>query len=202
MKNIFTRITSRLKKKPKDLGVYNYAFTDDNGLKWYRLKSFADYNIIRLAKQKEFYTFLSAAISGEELEHILVQMEKALHEGLQNPRAAAKVAAMIYQIRERKTYCVHTDLFLNIIACDLLREDEDLVRGGEIKEPFDQSIHEEKVEWLRKKAFNNDGFFLNLPEYKQLASILQISEIPFKELQENYSKHLKLLHESLKIYNF
>lgn len=202
MRNIFSIHINLWKKKPKDIDVYQYAFTDKNGKKWYRLKQLSDYNIIRLAKQKEFFTFLSAAISAHELDLILDQMEKAIHKGLSNPKEAAKIAVMVAQLRERRNYCVHTDLFLNIIACDLLREDEDLIskKTGDIN-PFDEAIHEEKVAYLREQAYGNTSFFLNLIEYKQLVSLLQISEIPFNELQQNFNKHQKLLHESLKIYS-
>ena len=156
----------------------------------------SDYNIVRLAKQKEFFTFLSAAISAEELDAILDKIDEAVHNGLKNPKEAAKVVSLIGQLRERRKYCVHTDLFINIIACDLIREDEELT-----KEPFNTAIHDEKVAYLIDKSHTNPDFFLSLHEYKQLVSMLQISEIPFKELQENYDKHVKLLKESLKIYS-
>lgn len=189
-------------KKPKDVNIYQYAFTDTNGKKWYRLKNLADYNIVRLAKQKEFFTFLSAAISAHELDKILDEMEKAIHKGLSNPREAAKVAVLVSQLRDRRKYCVHTELFLNIIACDLLREDEDLIskkRGNII--PFDEAIHEDKVKYLKEVAIRNPDFFLSLNEYKQLAALLQISEMPFNELQKNFHKYQKILEESLKIYS-
>ena len=203
MRNIFTKLTSLWKKKTKekDVDIYQFAFKDKHGKKWYRLKQLSDYNIVRLAKQKEFFTFLSAAISAHELDLILDEMEKAIHKGLSSPKEAAKVAVLVSQLRDRRKYCVHTDLFLNIIACDLLREDEDLIRKKENINPFDQSIHDEKVNYLREEAYGNTSFFLNLPEYKQLVSLFQISEMPFNELQENYRKHQILLNESLKIYS-
>lgn len=153
--------------RPKgDFSQMEYRFTDSNGKKYYGYSDKMAMSFDRFGALNEFYIWWSNGLSENSLNDLLDIADKALETGIIRMEAgkrvnAIKIGAVLNELRTRKDMVRHVELVYNIIACQLIREDEDLFS-------YSAKIQLEKVEHFKKEVENNNAFFLHMKEYKQL----------------------------------
>jgi hypothetical protein len=130
---------------------------------------------------------LSSGLSGNEMESILNEMEKALSAGLGNPKNAALMATYIHIIRERQDTVIHRDLLLNIAATWVLRDDED---------PYiiNPDIHKEKLDVFEAMCKEGSHDFFTQLGIEPLTPLMSMSAEDFQTLWEyNVQQQRKLI---------
>jgi len=151
----------------------SFAFADLEGNSYYKFQKELALPMERLGKLHEYIKWLSAGITGDELEVMISQCEKAISEALKDPKQWSKIGWALSEIKDRKTMVVHDELFYNIIACQIIRHDESITE-------FNNDIQMQKVASFRRLITENDSFFLNISEYLKA---LNWSNITTDELQ-------------------
>lgn len=170
-----------------------YRFSDSKGRKYY---GFPENNILpleRFSKLQEYVMYMSAGLSADNMGKLLDEGLEAVHEGLKNPSAAAKVAAIMKQLRQREELFIPFQLNLNYICIQLVREDESI-------DEYNDAIHQQKVEYFYEH-YKDHSFFFQVPELKRLQTLLSI---PTEKLGEYFEQSIvqeKVDKQSLKIYS-
>lgn len=139
-------------RRPVNVKSLELAFTDSNGVNYYRFPEAMQIPIERWGKAKDFMQWMAAGISPVELDKLLDFAEKALDEGVKKGKGMARVGFVLNELRERRNMIIHTDLVYNFLAVHWIREDER-------PEVIDQVIHDQKVEQFRKEVMEGDTYF-------------------------------------------
>lgn len=161
-------------KMTKDNMVF--AFHDLDGNSYYSFPKDLSIPIIRIGKLQEFYTWLSAGITGQELSKLIDAADKALTNGLTENKGIAKIGFILSELKDRKNMVIHPELYYNIIAAQLIRDDEKV-------NEWNNDIHMQKVEAFKKMDADTDVFFLATQE---LIMELGLSTITKQELQKSF----------------
>lgn len=153
-----------------------FSFHDLDGNSYYSFPKDLSIPIIRLGKLQEFYTWLSAGITGQELSKLIDAADKALTNGLTENKGIAKIGFILSELKDRKNMVIHPELYYNIIAAQLIRDDEKV-------NEWNNDIHMQKVEAFKKMDAHTDVFFLATQE---LIMELGLSTITKQELQKSF----------------
>lgn len=149
-----------------------FSFFDLDGHGYYKFPKDIALPMNRLGKMYEYMMWLSAGVTGQELDKMLDNADKALTDGLMKGKNAAKIGFLISELKDRKNMIVHPELFYNIIAVQIIRDDESPTE-------FNNEIQMQKVEAFKRLDTENDTFFLNIQEYLK---VLNWSNITRDEL--------------------
>lgn len=183
--------------KPKgSLSEMEYRFTDSNGLKYYGYSDKLGMPFERFGALNEFYIWWSNGLSEKNLTDLLDIADKALEQGIVKMEGGKRVnmiriGAILHEIRTRKDMIRHVELVYNILACQLIREDEDLFS-------YSNKIQMQKVEQFKKEVENNNAFFLHMNEYKQLFNSVIMSPSEFLTYAQESEETQKKILEKLK----
>lgn len=150
-----------------------FAFNDLDGNGYYKFPADLSLPMSRLGKLHEYIKWLSAGITGEELEVIIDQCDKAIIDCIKTQKNWSKIGWALSEIKDRKSMVVHDELFYNIIACQIVRHDESVTE-------FSNEIQMQKVAAFRRLNTENDTFFLSIQEYLKA---LNWSNITIEELK-------------------
>ncbi len=177
---------------PMQLADLEYAFTTTNGTRYYRFPNGIQLPMERYAKLQQYMVWISSALDGTELGSLLDLADKAIVKGLEDTKEAARVAAIIGQIRDRNNKIHHIELMYNYLAVQFVREDE-------APTVFNNQIQMEKVMEFREDAETQNQFFFLLPEYKKLIDLLNMSEGEWTTYLEVFQAETEKLSASLRI---
>lgn len=180
--------------KPASHQKLEYGFTDSNGMIYNKYPQDATIPLERWGKLNEYMMWMSAGLTSVELDKLLNVAEEAIAEGLkQDTRNIAKISTVINQIRERKNMVIHTELFYNYVAVQLIREDEK-------PDEFNNEIQLQKVEQFKKEvaAGNSYDFFFKLGLSK-LNALMDMSSSEWEKFWQNSLWEQQLLNEAVKI---
>lgn len=168
-------------------------FIDSNGVQYYQFPKKMALPVERLGQLKGYYTFLASGLSGEEHLKIIEAEEKILSEGIGKPETAAKLGALVHLKRERLKMVLHPELYYNIIAVQMIREDEDPV-------VFNNQIHLEKVAQFKTEVQKqNVYFFFQQIQLQEPINLLRISQAEFTVLWHESEAQIASLQEILTI---
>lgn len=145
-----------------------FSFFDLDGKGYYKFPKDLALPMARLGKLQEYMTWLSAGITSDELDKMLDLADKSLIDGLKTGKNASKIGWIVSELRERKKMIVHEELFYNIIAIQIIRDDESIT-------DFNNDIQMDKVQAFKKLNTENDTFFLNISEYLKALNWSNIS---------------------------
>ncbi len=159
-----------------------FAFNDLDGNGYYKFGKDLGLPMARLGKLHEYIKWLSAGITGDELDVLLDQADKALTDGLKTGKNASKIGFVLSEIRDRKQMVVHDELFYNIIAVQFVRHDEDVTT-------FNNDIQMQKVMAFKRLNTENDTFFLNIHECLKALNWSTITIDEFKSLLLDSQTH-------------
>lgn len=162
--------------KPVTHASLEYAFTDAKGKKYYRFPTSVSLPIERYGHLMKFITLLSARLTAENMDKILDKMLEIIQQGIGKDKNAAKVAALVYELKDRESWIVPAQLVYDILAVQYVREDER-------PDMFDNEIHMDKVTAF-KDDISKSEFFFRLPELAKLTGSILMSA----EEWENYCR--------------
>lgn len=180
--------------KPKSHTQLEYGMTDSNGVNYNKFGKGTDIPIERMGKINEYQMWLSAGLTHTELQKFLEEMKAAVADGLKKEdRNVARIGACIFKIEERQNMVVHTELFYNYVAVQLIREDEDPAI-------FNETIHQEKIAQFKKEvaAGNSYDFFFKIGLSK-LSSLQDFSPSEWNSHWDNCLKEEQLLQKEIAI---
>lgn len=167
-----------------------YAFTDKKGKKYYTFPEKMALSVDRWGELQKYLTFMSSALTGEELDEMIDVADKALTEGLLQKKNASKIGAILHEIRQRRDMVIHTELVYNYLAVQYIREDE-------LPDRFNNVIQMEKVDQFKEE---DNKFFFALPELKKLQDLFQMSEQEWIKYWKQSQMFQKAGKEAMKIY--
>lgn len=182
--------------KPKgELKDLEYRFTDSNGLKYYGYTDKLSMSFDRFAYFNEFYTWWSNGLSDQNLSELLDMADKALENGIIKMEGGKRVnviriGAILSEIRIRKDMTKSLELVYNILACQLIREDEDLFT-------YNVRIHQDKVKQFKTEVENNNAFFLHMKEFLQLFNSVIMSPEEFLKFAKESEETNKAILQKL-----
>lgn len=151
----------------KDNLVFKFFDLEGNG--YYEYPSTIYLPMSRLAKLQEYLMWISAGVSGDELDGMLKKADKALSDGVKNGKGAAVIGFIIQELMDRKNMVIHEELFYNFIAAQLIRHDESPTQ-------FNNEIHLQKVESFKAMNKKDDTFFLIIQEYLKVLNLSNITK--------------------------
>jgi hypothetical protein len=151
------------------------SFFDLDGNAYYKFPKELELPITRTAKVQEYLMWLSKGISPDEYLKALDVADKALTEGLLNKKGGAKIGFILEELKDRCKMVIHDELFYNIIAAQIIRQDESITE-------FNNEIHLQKVAAFKELDQTNDTFFLNIQEYLEVFGLLSITKIQYEAL--------------------
>lgn len=129
----------------------------------------------RLVRSMNLMDLMSASVSGVELDKALDLLDDAIFKGINTPKNAAAVAAIVHLLRERRKGIMHRDLLLNMAAVWTVRDDEPVAK-------VDDKILREKIDLFEKLSETEaHSFFLSL-SIERLTHYLSMEPTMFEEL--------------------
>lgn len=134
-----------------------YSFTDDDGYSYYTFPKEVELPISRMGKLQEYLMWMAKGVSKEEYIKAIDYAESSLINGLKDSKGVAKIGFVLHELKDRCNMVVHDELFYNIIAVQIVREDESPTE-------FNNEIHLQKVAAFKALDKKNDSFFLNIQE--------------------------------------
>ena len=152
----------RDQNKPTSHSAMVYAFTDQKGRKYYRFPKDMALPLDRYGQMLKYLSYLSARLTPEQMDSIIDTALGIIQEGIGKDKNAAKVAALLYELRDRERLIVPAQLVYDIIAVQYVREDE-------LPGVYDNDIHMDKVRTFIDDISKSD-FFFRLPEFVQLTN--------------------------------
>lgn len=175
-------IHSEASKVKFEWGVLEHRYIDADGRHYRGFPNTLQLPIERFGEMKKFLMYLVSGISPDELDALLDVADKALHDGLKDPKNAAVIGTVLTEIRGRKKMTLHTELLLNFLAVQWVRDDEDPL-------VYNNQIQMQKVDALRKESeAGNSHFFFQQKELKLLSDSFRMSA---SELQDLWNESLK-----------
>lgn len=172
--------------KPITLASLMYAFTDSNGKRYYRFPKDMAIPFDRYGQMLKYLSYLSARITPENMDMIIDSALNIIQDGIGKDKNAAKVAALLYELRDRDRLIVPAQLIYDIVAVQIVREDEK-------PDQFDNEIHLQKVGMFMDEVHKSE-FFFRLPEFQKLtaSSTTSINEwVKYLELSAKQDEQIK-----------
>jgi hypothetical protein len=191
---LFKRLGERLQStftRSKQTSYNLVEVFKHGGHTYYRFPKEVNMPLERFAMSMTLLERLSSGLSGSEMDRILNEMEKALANGLSNPKTAALMGAYIHVIRERQNTVIHRDLLLNIAATWIIRADENPA-------VINPDVHQQKLtlfEELSKGAAHDFFYRLGI---EPLMPLFNISPEEFQTLWEYNTVEIRKLSEALR----
>jgi len=144
----------------------------------------------RLVRSMNLMDLMSASVSGVELDKALDLIDDAIFKGINTPKNAAAVAAIVHLLRERRRGIMHRDLLLNMAAVWTVRDDEPVAK-------VDDKILREKIDLFEKLSEQEShSFFLSL-SIERLSHYSAMEPATFNELWMNSAAQVRLFNAQL-----
>lgn len=165
------------KKMSIKLTVNNLVQTliDMDGNAYYSFPKEIEMPISRMAKLQEYLMWLAKGISKDEYLKAIEYAEQGLENGLKDAKGVAKIGFILHELKDRCNMVIHDELFYNIIAVQLIRQDESPT-------DFNNEIHLQKVEAFKKMDIQDDAFFLCMQEFLNQLGYKDITKMNLEEL--------------------
>ena len=171
--------------RPVEFRDLDHALVDDQGRTYYEFPDPTALPVERLLQQQKFL-----------ITHACTYMEEAIENSSDRKlfaRNAAKVYAILEDIKSRAGNIIPLDIFVNVLCCSLVREDENPVK-------FNESIHREKCDYFIEHL-DDYGFFFRLQSFKWWARQLRLSSENWSEILSAWERSLRRIKQSSKIFN-
>lgn len=174
----------------KDL---DYAFTDVNGKRYYQFTMNQAIPMNRLNKLRSYMTLMELKMSAENMDLIIDKAVGLIEAGLKEKSNAARCAALLLEIKDRKDRIVPADLVYNYLGVLYIREDEDPME-------IDNAIHTDKINMFLHECARKDSFFFHLKELKKLSDSLVLSPSEWAIYLEQSHLEGKQMIEKIRVY--
>lgn len=190
----FLKILSA-ERKPLHLTSLSYAFVDSNGKKYFRFPKDVTLPGERFGKLNEYVTFISKGLTAEEDILLDESIERLLEAGIgKSQKNVSAIGAILQERKKRRSLVIHTELLYNLMAVQLIREDEST-------ESFDNDIQMQKV--MMFKQMTKEGstyFFFQKQELNRLSNLSGMSQSEWDQYWEESLIQQKALPQALKLF--
>ena len=153
----FTKRYFERQTKPKGFDDLEYKFIDSKGRRYFVWKEIMDIPLSRKPHLDKAQMELSRMMTGEELGQFLDKMSelstKAVEEEIGRGKRLAQIVTLCEEVKMRNELLYHKEIYVDLIACITVREDED-------PERFDVQVHTEKVDQFMDDSESGLAFFL------------------------------------------
>lgn len=188
----FFRFSKKEPPRHKTAADLDYAFTDLDGKRYYKMPPVMTMPLERLGKIQDFVMYMNAGMTADNIKKYVLIAETEIENLVRGiPGSLTKASVALNEIKLAADIVIHTELLYHFIAVHYIREDED---------PFTYSekIQEEKVEMFKRLNTKKHSFFLNLPELKSVSKFLDSSPEELDELLADCQKKIKRQEQTLK----
>jgi len=166
-----------------DRGMLELRLTAVDGTRLYGFRNLADLPLMRFARKQEYLSWMSAAVSADELGELMGEAKKAIASGLNASKNAARLGMIVEEIEYRRGRILHLDLLYQFLATQLVAEYEEDVHE------LNPQHHERKVEQLRELAQTGGAhFFFQLPELKTLVALWGLRSQEWQRYSDEFQK--------------
>lgn len=181
------RKLASLDLRPKGFDGMKYAFIGTDGKVYYSYQDIGDLPAMRTKRLEEYMIWIDAGVTKKSLEEFIDDLStKLLNDVLRaksdgdRSKACANIMALGKEMLLRGKDIIPEELYYNIAAVTIAREDED-PRG------LDDTIHDMKVKMLRDAGRKGaPDFFFRMPAFRGLFKALLTSEEGLNELLTNW----------------
>lgn len=184
----------------KDLGIhpaFEFAFHDNSGRKYYKVKHDDTMPILRKAFIASQYVNFASGISEADVSETILSIHNAIHEtddkGKMKPNIA-RIGYMCAHLMGRRGTVIHYESFYKLTAAYFVREDEDF-------DCQDEAIFIQKAEDLKTLPLDIMRKFFFDKSINTLFPFLDKPEELFNELLEEGKIVSTAYLEQLKAYN-
>lgn len=181
-------------KKPElSVGDLTYAFTDDDGNKYYGFPSSVAFPLERHAKRSDIIMWMSAGLTSDELHKLLDVAEAAFEEFASGTKGSLAIAgAALKQIRMRADLVIHHSLLYQWIAVHYVRKDESLFT-------INNAVMDEKIASFEKMVAGGRLLdFFHLPELMNICNTIGMSSSEYQQSWNDSETELITLNRKLK----
>lgn len=165
--------------KPVDKKELRLMFVDHTGKAWYEFPEGMGNPMKRIAANMQAYEYLTARISPELFDQTVEDVNTALAKG-----KLIEAGAILTRLKTIKDEVIPLDVLINLIATDLVREDED-------PHTVNDDIHKEKCDYIKTLIDTGNVFFFRLTVVKDLSERFKISNDSWKMLLHGWQEALK-----------
>lgn len=184
---IFLKFYLSQQNKPVTHKDLDYAFTDDNGKRYYQFTMNQAIPMNRFENLKKYIAFMELRFNPDNVDQIIDKVLGYVEAGLKEKQNAVRASALLLELKDRKDKIIPAELIYNYLAVLYVREDEDPMS-------VDNDMHMNKIVMFKESSAKKDGFFFHLSELKKLKNSLVLSHEEWKTyLDESHSQHAKLL---------
>ena len=170
-------------------------FIGEDGKQYYGFNPDMALPLERIGQLRFYMQLLAKGLTAEEDEAIDNEIERVLTDGLKNNKGAAQIGALIMERKKRRSMIIHTELFYNYLACQLIREDES-------PEYFDKDIQLQKVAQFKEEVKKKGSYnFFQVPEFTKLNGYLKLSESEWETYWQDSVLQQETLQEVLKVFS-
>jgi len=163
--------------KSKGFEKLEKVFIDSNGKQYYKYIDPFDIPMQRYEQVQILLMELDARVSKDEMNQFLEAMGLALNESDKNLRKT--IGFLIGEMERRKELLFHPDIMMKLLACMVIREDQDSTL-------WDEEIEKEKIIQFKQDSKQGEGlhdFFM------QAGLSLYIPSLP--KLKDGWGKYLE-----------
>lgn len=188
----FIRFYSTEQQKPLTHAQLEKAFVDINGNQIYKFSSL-DLPISRFGKQKQFLQWLAKGLTDEEDRKIDNTLADIVLNGTSLLEVKKGCAGLLAEKEIRRQMVIHTEIFYNLVALELIRHDEN-------PEVFDPDIHMEKIKTFKKMTKEGSTyFFFQQTALASLSKYLKYTQAQWDHYWEESEIKLQSLNPVLKV---
>lgn len=163
------KLLSKEQQKPLTHAKLHKAFVDLDGKWYYRFVPDVQLPIERIGQKKKQFQLLNRGLTDHEDKKFDDKIAEVVLNGTDLLDVKKKVSWYLGQKETRRQMVIHTEIFYNLVALELVREDES-------PELFDNDIQMEKVKMF--KRMTRDGstyFFFQQTELKSLSTFFDFT---------------------------
>lgn len=165
--------------KPLDFKELTLSFVDTTGKAWYEFPDGLGNPMKRMAANLQAYEYLTARMSPEMFDAAVKDINECLAHG-----KVVEAGAILTRLKTLKDEVIPVDVLINLIATDLVREDEN-------PKDHNAAIHQEKCNYLKDAIDRGDGFFFRLTVVKDLSKRFKISNEGWKTILNGFQEAVK-----------
>lgn len=152
-----------------------HSFYDDAGNGYYKFPKDIELPMCRLAKKQDYLMWMSKGVDKQEYAKALQDAKAGLEGGIKDGKGLAKIGYVLNALEEISEMVLHDELFYNLIAVQLIRQDEDPTK-------FNNEIHMQKVAAFKELDKHDDTFFLSIQEFLDQLSLSHITRDQYEKL--------------------
>jgi len=167
-------------------GKLQFAFKDSNGLNWYSFRDKEDVPLSRLAAQQTSLQYLAAGLSGQHFQDAMEALTECLAKD-----DKVNAGVIVHDLKELPKTVLNLDTMISLIAYNYVREDEEV-------EVINQSIHQDKCNWIYSQV-EQGTFFLTHPTLMRLLNPLRTSGQQLKDSLSEFQRVVRKQRERLSI---